>query len=365
VTRFKIFGPLLCVGVATVVACATLQPKGDRLAAALKFSHKKHADEGVECGDCHGDVAKDKGPTDGRFIKGKQSCKECHEEQVDKQCGYCHLGQDKKITLTRLKRRLRFSHAAHAKRTKGCGDCHQAATTAAHPGVSLVPTMKGCVSRCHQKEMRAQRCDSCHVDLQRQRLKPVAQLGHQAGFLKRHGPLARDAARCASCHDQTHCADCHAKTAPMKISLAFPERTKARFIHRGDWLGRHGVKASAEPATCRKCHGGRHCSSCHELQGVVPPTKATAGVGGARNPHGPAWMTPGAAGFHGRKARRNISSCAACHDQGASSNCVSCHTVGGLGGSPHPRSFRWRNKESACRTALVCAACHRGGAGCP
>jgi hypothetical protein len=59
---------------------------------------------------------------------------------------------------------------------------------------------------------------------------------------------------------------------------------------------------------------------------------------------------------HGRAARRDIASCAACHDQGAASNCVRCHKVGAFGGSPHPPG--WRSSQPT--TAESCAICHRG-----
>ena len=55
-------------------------------------------------------------------------------------------------------------------------------------------------------------------------------------------------------------------------------------------------------------------------------------------------------------ARRNIGSCAACHDQGPVSNCVRCHQVGGLGGTPHPAGWR----STAPVSNPECSACHGG-----
>ena len=90
-----------------------------------------------------------------------------------------------------------------------------------------------------------------------------------------------------------------------------------------------------------------------------------------RDPHPAGWATP-----HRRArsrstrdaARRDISSCAGCHDQGAAATCVGCHrarssgfpgvatTVEGPNG-PHPSSFvskhRGENKNEG-----ICAACH-------
>lgn len=348
-----------------VVACAAIQHRSARLAAALKFSHAKHAAEGVDCGDCHEGIEKSKALSKGELIPKKQTCKNCHEEQLKDKCGFCHIGTDRDIQLTRSSRKLNFSHVAHAARDKqGCKGCHRGAATAKTPGVKLVPDHASCVSRCHKQDVQQQRCMKCHQDLLRQRLSPVAKMGHQGNWLKRHGKYSRDASRCATCHDQTYCGECHGRTAAMPLAIRFPERVDSRYIHRGDWLGRHGVKAAADSTTCRKCHGSNHCRSCHQQNGKARPLAAGA-TSQTRSPHGTSWMTPGAAGFHGRRARRDISHCASCHDRGAASNCVGCHKVGGTGGSPHPRSFRWANKGEECRNNSMCVTCHAGGLKCP
>lgn len=352
------------VAALALVACAALQVKEVRLASLLRFSHLKHAGEGMECGDCHEGIEASKGLDKARHIPTKETCQGCHDDEVAKTCDKCHIGAERQVKLGRPERKLRFSHEAHAKRDKeGCKGCHPAAAGAVKPGLKLVPDMAGCADRCHKADLEQQRCDKCHVDLERFPIKPVAALGHRGDFIKRHGPLAKDPARCATCHDQTQCADCHARTAAMPLTIRFPERVDARFIHRGDYTGRHQRDAQADATTCRKCHGARHCSSCHEDQGLSKSATST----NANKPgtHGPQWMNPGASGFHGRKARREISSCASCHDRGVSSNCVTCHKVGALGGSPHPRRFGWADKASACRTNSMCASCHTSGAGCP
>jgi len=51
-------------------------------------------------------------------------------------------------------------------------------------------------------------------------------------------------------------------------------------------------------------------------------------------------------------------SCASCHDQGAQSNCVQCHKVGGIGGDPHPPGFRSRHNLNEARSDGRCVACH-------
>ncbi|HZY05794.1 MAG TPA: hypothetical protein VFF02_20075, partial [Anaeromyxobacteraceae bacterium] len=139
-----------------------------------------------------------------------------------------------------------------------------------------------------------------------------------------------------------------ATTGPLKPDVQFPERVEADFIHRGDWVSRHQIEASADPASCRRCHGSGYCRSCHELNSVAP------GVPGARDPH----TTPGWANgaVHGPEARRNIVSCAGCHDQGAASTCMLCHKPPG-GANPHPPGFLKRFNQGD-QTKPVCRICH-------
>jgi hypothetical protein len=57
-------------------------------------------------------------------------------------------------------------------------------------------------------------------------------------------------------------------------------------------------------------------------------------------------------------ARRDISSCAACHDQGPSSNCITCHRVGGTGGNPHPIGWMQHHDQQEIHRNTMCLYCH-------
>jgi hypothetical protein len=122
------------------------------------------------------------------------------------------------------------------------------------------------------------------------------------------------------------------------------------FIHRDDFLSRHPLEARADEASCARCHGNDFCSSCHQKNGLTP------GAANGVNPH-PSGFGLGPA--HGAAARRDINSCAACHDQGAASNCVSCHRVGGVGGDPHPPSFSARHPREEISRNAMCQTCHQ------
>jgi hypothetical protein len=116
------------------------------------------------------------------------------------------------------------------------------------------------------------------------------------------------------------------------------------------------IDASANPASCKRCHGSGFCDSCHQLQGL-----SKLAPGALRRPEShlqPGW--PGGAELHGRLARRDISSCSGCHDQGADSTCVGCHRVGGFAGtrSPHPPSFLRAHDRGDIAKNAMCRTCH-------
>ena len=73
---------------------------------------------------------------------------------------------------------------------------------------------------------------------------------------------------------------------------------------------------------------------------------------GGHSPHPPGWDAGLA---HGSAAKHDILSCAACHDQGARSNCIECHrTV-----NPHPTGWAQRhNRTSDVARNSMCRNCH-------
>ena len=350
---------VLC-GVGSLAACSVFRGEPSRK-GSLSFSHAKHAKE-ADCSDCHAGVEKSKGATRGVFIAAKHAaCDKCHEQEVKDACEKCHRGIRAGVHFARPDRALRFPHDKHAKAK--CAACHPADK---EPG-GLVPGHATCnTEACHRAAYKAARCEQCHRDLQRYRLKPVTLLAHGPGFARGHGTSARQNVRaCAQCHDQTYCADCHAaRTAAAPAAVLFPERVDRAFIHRGDYVTRHQVEARADSGTCYKCHGQRGCRACHALNGLATAPDRDLPGKVTRSTHPAGWMTGGSSDHHGRKARQDIARCASCHDQGARSNCVGCHRVGGMGGKPHPRGWDWRSKSSACLSQAACATCHVNGRGC-
>lgn len=305
------------------------------------FPHAVHVDAEVACTNCHAGIDKaTQIEAKVRHVKlpaKAEACDQCHDP-IPK---LAVPARTKEPTLT-------FSHAAHLPKVKGeCKTCHRELTEAG-AAAAPAPPMEACTA-CHNhaKDFAQARCSPCHLDLKRFPLKPVARYSHEADFLKTHPAWARSGAQtCAQCHDQTKCAECHAATTgPMKPDVQFPEKVEADFIHRGDWVSRHQIEASADPASCRRCHGSGYCRSCHELNAAAP------GVTGARDPHPQGWFAE-----HGQKARRNIVSCAGCHDQGAASTCRLCHDSPG-GVNPHPPGFLKRF-DAGDQGRGACRVCH-------
>jgi hypothetical protein len=348
----------ILLAVAGVLACATAATiLGTNTAAGdeILFPHARHAQAKVECITCH-ETAYDAKSLTGDFLPAEAKCLECHKQKkADNQCGFCHSDVRYAAPWPKREPRLKMDHAAHIERVKE--DCSQCHSRLAEPRqhAPITDGHAACL-KCHNHadQYADAQCTTCHVDLASYPLQPVREISHQGDFLRRHQGVARSSAQsCATCHDQNFCLDCHAKTAMVPIETKLVDRPDRRFIHRQDFLGRHSVDARSDPASCQSCHSTSFCENCHQLEHVA------AGSPNARNPHPPGWGLPGSGSFHGDAARRNIQSCAGCHDQGDQSNCVTCHKVGGIGGDPHPAGFRSRHSLAEARSDGRCFACHR------
>lgn len=333
-------------GCATI-ACAALVHRTDNIV----FSHRKHVvEEEIDCQDCHGNVA-ESDRVRGSLLPRERVCLDCHDKNKDT-CKDCHTNPQAPGTWkhTRVKS-LAFSHKRHLDRVKGdCLACHRDVKSAQRPSATNTPRMFDVCMGCHRKDFRHIDCQKCHEDLVDNPEKPLRLFSHDADFEKRHGTLARgDIQVCSHCHRQTFCSDCHNTLDVMVPSLRMSERVDREFPHRHDFITRHAIEARLDPARCLSCHRAEGCQSCHKERGV-----ASAGAGNGSSPHPAGFLNPSSPEFHGRKARLDIVGCAACHDQGASSNCILCHKVGGIGGRPHPEGF----EPDRARTEVPCRYCH-------
>jgi hypothetical protein len=219
-----------------------------------------------------------------------------------------------------------------------------------HPGVvddgargNMFPPMSNCLS-CHERGLEAQACASCHPRSDLRALVPETFLRHDVGFLRDHGLAAgRHQQVCSQCHAESDCVRCHDQAQPMGLAKVFPEEIDRPLIHRADFVVRHAIEARSE-RDCARCHSPSFCDSCHLERGVSGNRRDSL------NPHPIGWVGVS----HGRAARRDIVSCAGCHEAGPVTNCIRCHKVGGPGGNPHPSG--WKSMRSP--DAPMCRYCH-------
>ena len=344
---------LLALAVALAAGCnAKIQkPEARSQDAAYAFPHSPHVDGDVPCAACHASIN-----SASRLEANLRHVAMPSQPSKDPACSGCHDTDPNVAVPARTEPfRFRFDHTAHLKTVKDCKTCHVELPEVGD-AQAKAPPMAACTScHRHQQEFAEARCTPCHVDLKG--YLPRTAFAHQGDWLRIHGAQARPTAEsCAQCHDQTHCAECHAaQTTAARPSVVFPEEVARPFIHRGDYVSRHTVDARANPASCRSCHGSAFCEACHTQQGL---TSAATNI---RDPHPGGWSTDkGTSHFHGDAARRDILSCAGCHDNGASSTCVGCHQVGGIGGNPHPTTFLRKHDGGDRSHNDMCRACHHG-----
>lgn len=355
--RFSLPRWPVLIAVVGIAACATWfgtrHPRGRH--DEIRFSHQVHKQADLECGACHEDLIASKALASKPTLPNEAKCLECHGDEKEKgNCAFCHRDGARPATYPVRERSITVNHAEHIKRAKDdCSVCHKALPELA-PVASLVPAMDTCTScHNHKADFDEGRCQPCHVDLTRYPLRPVAQFSHGGDFVRRHGRVASASAdSCTKCHDQTFCADCHARNTGAPVERKFSDNVSAGFVHRGDFVGRHAVEARADQAMCRRCHGESYCTDCHRSQNLVPDAKDP------RSPHPPLFSQPNSPNSHALIARRDIASCASCHDQGAQSNCVGCHKVGGIGGNPHPAGWNRRHEKDDADEP-VCRVCHQ------
>lgn len=349
---------LTLMAVALVASCATLatQLRPDRR-DSIKAPHARHTEAKVECLACHENIFEAVTLRE-RNLPAEKKCLECHKEEKAKgNCGFCHTNPEHPATFAPVEKGLAFSHQKHLELPEVQEKCERCHTKLPEPGsdpASWAPPMEGCFScHTHQQQWADADCASCHSDLTRFPLKPVSSFSHRDGYLRAHAQDARAReGMCASCHEQTFCTDCHASTVPTRVELKLAHRVDRSFIHWMNYEARHSIEARADSALCQRCHGVSFCETCHTQRGLTQEGRRPL------DPHPPAFRDRGSPEFHGVAARRDIASCAACHDQGAQSNCVECHRVGGVGGNPHPPSWVLRHPREEINRNAMCLACH-------
>ncbi len=322
----------------------------------VRFPHREHL--GLKCGGedepeclsclaCHGQIVKEAA----KGHPASQDCSRCHKNSHR----IARVLSAPASPAREQAEQISFDHGLHLQLDAIGGQC-----ITCHGGVVSetekphFPEMARCFA-CHEHKSQWDRgeCVPCHRMADLKGLFPRTFLRHGPGWDRGHAAAAlATTVQCQACHTAESCDDCHDVTQGLRVEIRQAEQVHRDFIHPADFLTRHAMEASSEPARCLSCHRTETCDSCHLARGV------SAGRLGADNPHPPGWMGPDSADarHHGRAARRELLSCASCHDQGPMTNCIDCHRVGGPGGNPHPEGWR----SSRTPSEVMCAYCHEG-----
>ncbi len=349
------------VVILSVVSAAALPLTGCEQDQPPRFPHQKHMASAncgapgqppcASCRSCHGGLA----VAEQRALPTVNQCVACHQGS-----GAMRFAtQQKRAVRFQAKRSIVYPHGRHQALSAigdRCDQCHGGLADDGEHG-AVYPTKPVCLE-CHQEDLNRGDCLMCHQDRTFATQVPKTFLRHDLSFLRRHGEAAtRQATVCNQCHSQAACAECHDQGQSLSIAARKPDAIDRGVIHRGDYLTRHPIEARLEPGRCVTCHTTSSCEGCHLQRGVSAAYQDRQGRSSA-NPHDLGWLGPdtSSAQFHGRAAKRDIASCAACHDQGPSSNCIRCHRPGGVGGTPHPDG--WSSSRSP--RDPMCIYCHTG-----
>jgi hypothetical protein len=326
----------------------------------IKFSHQFHVGEaGLGCTDCHESAPTSVFASENLLAK-KANCQSCHEEQLEQNCTYCHTSDDVSTyrALQPADRELIFSHKFHVEgQAMACETCHKGIEKAeAFSLVSHLPEMATC-NTCHNDVKASNACESCHTNMAA--LRPLTH--NRTDFMREHKMLARISdASCASCHTQESCIDCHTSTGLVNVDLPgrdlmSPRMPRLTAIDRGQTmaLGKvhdlnfrftHGITAKGKASDCQTCHTtqDQSCADCHLAGGNINQLRFKP-----KSHDDPVFVTIGVGtggGKHALFARRDMESCASCHDaQGADPTCITCHLdadgIKGTDPRTHPRGF--------------------------
>ena len=343
----------------------------------IKFSHSVHKDV-AGCTDCHTGVSASTSLKT-RLLPEKSVCATCHDVNDEKNCKQCHYDNVYE-PLIQKKPVMIFDHKFHLTDQKlECVTCHKGLDNVAYSFESpnVIPAMSTCMT-CHNgKSVASNVCESCHVSTAN--LLPDDH--KEVGFMKSHKFHATsENSNCQMCHDNSFCESCHASTTAITEKNTardfytpysphkFIDNTKQQQItrvHDLNYQYTHGLDAKGKTSECQTCHQTEtFCAQCHQsnggdfaLEGNTPsshkqPNFVTIGVG-----------TGG--GEHAILARRDIESCASCHDvQGADPTCVLCHVDndGIKGTNPKTHTAGYMNNKSGgdwhTDSGSVCYVCH-------
>jgi hypothetical protein len=298
--------------------------------------------ECLSCASCHAPSQRDRA----HKLPDASLCETCHRDDAH------DVAKVLAVAPERPYGEITFDHAEHLVMSEIRGQCVPCHAGVVRAGLRTIPPMQQCFG-CHEHaaEWEKGECASCHLRADLEKTLPQTFLKHDESFARHHGNLSVFEQRlCQSCHTQAECQACHDLSGGVRPEARRPELIQATRVHPGNFLAHHAIEARSEPGRCLSCHTPQTCDGCHVARGV-----SGIAVDG-RNPHPPGWVGNDvtSSDFHGPAARRDLLSCAGCHEQGPATNCIRCHKVGAYGGNPHPRGW----KSARGMDSQMCRYCH-------
>ncbi len=263
---------------------------------ASNFRHAFHAQQGVECEDCHGpgSLHVDGGGDVAKII----SFRSRPAEQANGVCLSCH------IQNSEVRNWMSGPHAADGVR---CTDCHQVHASASpapaptranfdttNPGsVTLVERLvPESTAKLEPRWQLNESCLKCHQEQRAEMSLPY------------HHPLREGKLTCVDCHNphggpggrnlrnanvNQLCLSCHAQYRGPYMYQHPPVNENCMICHSPHGSPNTNLLTVSEPALCLQCHAGHHdgaslpladrCTNCH---GSIHGTDVPTPTGGSR-----------------------------------------------------------------------------------
>jgi hypothetical protein len=368
--RFS-FGIAIFVTGWLLAGAVRYQDEQDR-SKVIKFSHKFHIEEvGAECVSCHTGAPESQKAADNN-LPTMDNCAECHDVEDEENCTMCHISEEVLEPFENPPRQLYFNHAFHVEDQElACTQCHQGLDKVDLASPDNLPPMETC-SRCHDGEKAFADCARCHTpDFV---LLPE---DHQGDWKIEHSREARfDQNRCGICHATSDCQECHqgavlveGKDGVGRFALGVPSSASSKAqavqrVHDLNYVFTHPMDARGKTVDCQACHEvTQFCTECHLNQNVLSDKKPVWHGG-------PDWSAIAGGvgtggGRHAELARRDMETCAACHQiEGNDPTCVLCHRdpdgIKGTDPRTHEEGFAERFGEGAGPhdPNSLCFVCH-------
>ena len=196
-----------------------------KIFADVKFSHKKHLENGRVCSDCHNNVA-DSDTLTVEHMPNVNTCVQCHGQWLnDTQCVKCHI-KTRLTTKPEDHERVDFM-MVHGKKLKDKPFDNWMEGTGRHSHLCF---------QCHKQD----HCITCHNEMPpRDHTNQWRRVGHgvSAGINRNS---------CQTCHRSDFCFRCHERTRPAS--------------HVANW----GATRSRHCAHCHEPLSSNNCIVCHK-----------------------------------------------------------------------------------------------------